>query len=428
MPGSSRQQLLALLHSVKETPEDDTPRRILADYLEEQAAPADVARAEFIRLQCELARLEEYDQRRWPAKQRQDELEKLHHVQWLGPLREVIVSGPARAWEFRRGLLHTSIRPKALFSRKLANLANEEAAAWLEGLRLIQLTDKAFQRLPNTAILAQLTTLTLASRMGVHEAEAVVASSPYLQRLRCLDLRGSIIGPEALAVLAGSPRLARITGLVISSSAGKGPLTAQVIAHSPHWTGLTSVEMSTCFIGAEGAQALASSPTLANLSSLYLLCDRIGSAGAETLAASPYLTRLQTLRLVNTQIGQKGASALAVSPNVAGLTTLQLMSNPIGDEGALAIAQSPHLVNLATLNLGNCDLTTRSAAALAATPFTRLAALVLRGNQIEDTAAAALAESPHLCRLQHLDLAENPLSSEVKDHLRRLLDNRVRLS
>ena len=42
-------RVLSLLSGVKESPEDDTPRLVLADFLEEHGDPD---RAEFIRIQC----------------------------------------------------------------------------------------------------------------------------------------------------------------------------------------------------------------------------------------------------------------------------------------------------------------------------------------------------------------------------------------
>lgn len=48
----------ALLAAVLASPEDDTPRLVYADALEERAGPGDVKRAEFIRVQCELATIQ----------------------------------------------------------------------------------------------------------------------------------------------------------------------------------------------------------------------------------------------------------------------------------------------------------------------------------------------------------------------------------
>jgi len=45
-------QLLSFLEAAWHTPEDNTPRLVLADWLEDQG---DGVRAEFIRLQCRLA-------------------------------------------------------------------------------------------------------------------------------------------------------------------------------------------------------------------------------------------------------------------------------------------------------------------------------------------------------------------------------------
>jgi uncharacterized protein (TIGR02996 family) len=51
----------ALLDAIRETPEDDTPRLALADWLLEQPEPVAEARGEFIHLQCRLKRLPDYE-------------------------------------------------------------------------------------------------------------------------------------------------------------------------------------------------------------------------------------------------------------------------------------------------------------------------------------------------------------------------------
>ena len=51
----------AFLQAILEDPADDAPRLIYADWLEENG---DAGRADFIRIQCELARLPEGDPRR----------------------------------------------------------------------------------------------------------------------------------------------------------------------------------------------------------------------------------------------------------------------------------------------------------------------------------------------------------------------------
>jgi len=42
----------ALLRTIRESPHDDAPRLVFADWLDETGIDADAARAEFIHLQC----------------------------------------------------------------------------------------------------------------------------------------------------------------------------------------------------------------------------------------------------------------------------------------------------------------------------------------------------------------------------------------
>jgi uncharacterized protein (TIGR02996 family) len=63
------------LQNILAHPEDDTPRVVFADWLEEHGAPE---RAEFIRLQCQLARMSEGDPGRGRLLDRESELLRAH--------------------------------------------------------------------------------------------------------------------------------------------------------------------------------------------------------------------------------------------------------------------------------------------------------------------------------------------------------------
>jgi uncharacterized protein (TIGR02996 family) len=86
----------AFLRAILESPEDDTPRLVYADWLEEQGDP----RGEFIRVQCLLARIREGDPQRRSLQRRERELLGEHGPKWQGPLRHL--AGPL---QFRRGFL-----------------------------------------------------------------------------------------------------------------------------------------------------------------------------------------------------------------------------------------------------------------------------------------------------------------------------------
>jgi uncharacterized protein (TIGR02996 family) len=78
----------ALLRAVCENPEDDTPRLVFADWLQENGNESDRARAEFIRLQVASERLPMNSRARQPYFVRERELLDLHEGQWLAELSD----------------------------------------------------------------------------------------------------------------------------------------------------------------------------------------------------------------------------------------------------------------------------------------------------------------------------------------------------
>ncbi|HJZ54739.1 MAG TPA: TIGR02996 domain-containing protein, partial [Gemmataceae bacterium] len=69
----------ALRKAIAEQPEEDTPRLAYADWLDEANRPD---RAEFIRIQIELAPLATDDPACVPLRQRERELWVVHHRTW----------------------------------------------------------------------------------------------------------------------------------------------------------------------------------------------------------------------------------------------------------------------------------------------------------------------------------------------------------
>jgi uncharacterized protein (TIGR02996 family) len=86
---------------IRRNPEEDAPRLIYADWLDELGDP----RGEFIRVQCELAKLTEQEEgRRKLLQERERALWKLHRRQWMRSLKVYHV----REARFRRGFLETA--------------------------------------------------------------------------------------------------------------------------------------------------------------------------------------------------------------------------------------------------------------------------------------------------------------------------------
>ena len=86
----------AFLRAIRADPEADLPRLVYADWLDEHDDPA---RAEFVRVQCELATLPDHDDAYAALEDREHELLAEHESKWLG-------DGPTPdEWTFRRGFV-----------------------------------------------------------------------------------------------------------------------------------------------------------------------------------------------------------------------------------------------------------------------------------------------------------------------------------
>ncbi|HJZ55950.1 MAG TPA: TIGR02996 domain-containing protein, partial [Gemmataceae bacterium] len=85
----------ALLVAIREHPHEDTPRLVYADWLQENGQPE---RAEFIRLQRELARLDEDDPQFGPKQAAADKLLKKWAARWRASL-----PGVGDDWPWERG-------------------------------------------------------------------------------------------------------------------------------------------------------------------------------------------------------------------------------------------------------------------------------------------------------------------------------------
>jgi uncharacterized protein (TIGR02996 family) len=353
-------QVVALLQDSKEHPEDDTPRLVLADWLEEHGDP----RGEFVRTQVERARLADHSLPWFERRRRERELLKHHGEAWKKPLRPL-----GGKWTFHRGLAHLATRVDKVLAAPWDELQATHACGWLEGLSLKGLTGESVPILATSPVLSFLTVLDLLRSWNDNlidgETIAPLVKSPLLTRLITLKLSRYSIGPHGVWALATSPYLGRLTTLGLSENA----------------------------IGAEGARALASSPQLVNLRRLELAGNCLGHAGAAMLAAPLPRPHLECLDLAWNSLCDEGVAALARSPLLARLHTLNLVGNGIGDRGAQALARSPHLAQLTRLFLAS--------------------------NDIGDEGVAALATSPHLARLTMLQLAANPFGSGGKETLQK---------
>jgi uncharacterized protein (TIGR02996 family) len=435
-----------LLPAILADPEDDTPRLVCADWLEEHG---DAERGQFIRAQCELSRQPAWDRRRQELLWFTAALEARHGARWRADLPAL--EGVQWA-EFERGFVST-VRVEELpavyrhdaaiaaaapvYRTELAPHADANAprprgsVPWLRALRFIGY----FRGHPSRALLR-----------GVGELEFI-------------DARQG----DDLGWLINHADPAALTSLKVEGDHTIGLPFARALADAPWASRLTRLELGTRFVdynsgyfedptlGSEGAGWLAGSPLLRGLTALNLSRQRIGLDGLNALLSSCYLQGLQDLELRSNDIG--GVSGFRRSEG-ASLTRLDLSDNPIEDGGARVLAESPRLAELACLNLDTCETSEDGVRALTGAPFwatlwrldlsrnplrgegilalavaeppARLHELRLTACDLDGEAGEALAAVPWLANVQSLDLSHNNLQTHGVYYLGRLAEGALR--
>jgi uncharacterized protein (TIGR02996 family) len=349
----------AFLQAIVASPGDDNPRLIYADWLEERG---DRDRAEFIRVQCDLAQLSKSDPRRRQPERREQELLALRRQEWVAPL-----GGTVRNVAFERGLV---ARIELDADEFLTHAASIFSVAPVTHAAIGSAWDDTSRTL------------------------ALLASCPSLERLTTIDLRFGcyFINDDGLQTLAHLPPLLQRLNSLWLLECDISPVGLDPVLRSPHLRRLGKLHLSECGLsGALGVRALAESPQLRQLVYLDLNKNFVGDAGARLLAGSPNCSRLESLDLAGCDLTSAGAKALARSPYLRNLDSLWLADNRIGDSGAFVLARSASLANLRYLGLGCNRLTDAGARALAVGPsLLRSLRLSLYGNRISELCETSL--------------------------------------
>lgn len=349
MPMSApRPEVLALLQDIKRNPDDNTPRLIFADWLEENGDP----RGEFVRVQCALATCTPADPRRPVLQKREKDLLARYRDAWLEPWLED-VHHPATGrpeFGFRRGLLHLHCSLDLFLLRQWSRWEvrkSMEALAWVEGLTLVSVRAERFRTLFDNPLFSTIGLLTLElSPSDAASSIQLLANSPHLSHLAGLHLGRSTVTGRDLAVLSQSQALANLQRLDL---AGAG-IQAPSVAYLGAFRKLSHLNLKFNMFGDAGTTELASL-RLAQLRSLILDSNGITDRGATALSYAPYLKELRQLSLGSNLIGSDGATTLARSLLAENLLLLNLQHNRIGAKGADGLIYSPYLQSLTALEL-----------------------------------------------------------------------------
>lgn len=432
----------AFFQAIRETPEDDAPRLIYADWLEEQGGAERTARAAFIRAQCRLAALPEDAAARDILEDEAAELLAEYERDWTEPLH-----GIAEDWRFSRGFIeHLRIRGDNL-------LTQADHLFDFAPLRSLHLLIHP-RDVPHLLACTQFQWIETLDFSGCHlndRALQQLLTSPYLGRLRALHLSGNGINTPGIHALVRSPLFRSLRSLDLSRNIAIGDTATRLLTRTQQAENLEVLNLANTNLTLDGVLDLLQSAYLPSLRDLNLSGARVSMAQQTFSSHNPpemkvlaqlrsldlsesrasfmlsiFLhslssTNLHSLSLRNITADAKAAELIARSSSLANLTALDLRHNRLDGGGVHILADSRHLTSLRCLNVGFNNIRDTGAKAIAESPHLRcLRTLDLAGNGIGGPGLLALAESVNLDYLHTLNVGKNFIGP---DSVRALTDS-----
>jgi uncharacterized protein (TIGR02996 family) len=415
-----------LLRAIRDNPDEDTPRLMYADYLDEEGF---AARGEFIRVQVERSRLPETDPQHRALVDREHELLAEHECEWLGVDAD---DTELHGWVFDRGFVnevaaspvfmnsagrdlcaeHPVRRWSVTSGDRAANLPSElkEAAqrGWAGRLEALDLTDwyptlgeisSSFGRSSNFERLRE---LNLTRREPLGTLPEIIEFAPFRDQLKSLHCGqvgyegGELDVPELNRVLGTNCHLEGLSvpGTMLQTEAALNLLSAPVLAS------LTALDLHRNQIDVGAVPGFRSARF--RLRQLDLSGTQLGGTALDQLLGCASLAELRRLRL--SQCGHTAANirALAASRFWSQAEELR-MQNGMGqnEDPDFADDEVPAEVEPASLN-----------PLFAATGSSNLRVLDLAGSGLGDAGVSRLCSAAWTGGLTYLDLSMNYLSDE----------------
>lgn len=356
----------AFLADILERPDDDAPRLIYADWLDDHGR---AERAEFIRVQVELARMDRYDVRHLRLVRRESELIHRHGEAWAAETGLEDREGAT----FRRGFVE--------------HLRFEDCLEFLAQSR------RVLARVPLSSIGVE--------DIGGYDDET--------------DTHAGIVR------LGRSKAFRRLRRLELDTIDGVIESDMRALARCPDDTALTELDLSDNDLTDDDVLALADGPLLFRLRVLNLAGNNIGVGGVRRLAVAD-VGQLRELDLTTNsgpRLYAAGVKALTASANFKALRSLVLGDHHIGGEGLSLLARWPTLAHLDRLdvsyNFG--DDAARDAVGLReliTSPYWNLRELNLYGGTVHELPTLEMVlslENLRTLKVLHLSTFGDPASA-----------------
>lgn len=283
----------AFLRAIRDRPDDDLPRLIYADYLDERGQPA---RAEFIRVGCERARVSARSYRHRQLVERELELLADNQEDW-----ERVIPGAL------------SVR----YARGFPSVIELEARSFVGG---------------NAAFLSCCPAAEVRIRNVWEELEFLL-KLPYALGILAIDVSDNALTDDDIERLLAAPWIRELKSLNLSRNRF-GPVAARAIARTPKLVNIENLALDGNAIACTGAASLAGGRHFARLRSLNLRNAEIRADGVAALANASGLPALETLDLRGNAIGANGVRSLLMSAKAPGWKRLRLREDDVTHEQA----------------------------------------------------------------------------------------------
>lgn len=468
----------ALLRAIREMPDEDTPRLVYADYLDEEGHSA---RAEFIRVQIERARLPEHDPRRTPLEDREHELLAEHECGWLcvepdqmaeltewvfergfinevaaspffmrGPGAEMCAAHPVRRWRVQSGQ-----------DNMIEDLREAGQSGWFSRLEAICLAGWFTTVGELSGFLARsnfrhLRELDLTDRPGLDAVPELLGYTSFRDRLKILRCGGSMFGDggrlavdDLIRALGPACRLDEFASPFVMMMADdlrdllaadcSRELTSLDVRDNEiapdAWDAfrkapcrLRELDISRTPLGAISLDRLLGCASLSGLRSLHMNGCGSAMANLSALASSAFWTQAEELRMQQGTIPEMSLDPLFKPQGPPNLRVLDVAANFVRDAGVAQLCDAAWASALGYLDLSQNYLTDESLKAIATSGrFKNLRTLHLNFNSpyhqegaehheaITDAGLRTLADCSDLANLRVLSLSGTRITAAGVD-------------
>ncbi len=433
----------ALLAAITANADEDTPRLMYADWLDEnrpdpRPSPArgPNARAEFIRVQCRLAEMTPDHPEYTDLRDRHQDLATWleAHAKEKRALPGGLLSDSDSYAEYERGFASkamtnyrddrrnaaarltaalqkvvetTPVRTLHIDNLRVAQVAEFLRRPVVDQLRALAVsvfdndTDDVRQlatALADAPHVRNLRELRLFPALTDAAAEALAGAKSF-DGLRALNLDLSTASPDAIRALGRAAWFRNLHKLKLDTQLSDEMLTA--LAKLPPFPNLRGLDLADNSFTAAGIERLALSKAFPNLVELNLDRTNFGPAGAVDLARAKW--KLAELHVRVCGLKNEGMVALAGSPLLAGVKIADFATNGIGAKGMKALAESPHATALRNLEIGYNPIRRSGLLALARGPALRNLTRLSLATYYLDKPRVAVKDVTEF--LTHLDMS-----------------------